>query len=97
MLILNSRDAPGIRVLSRSEVWRAAELDLDRFAEGTEREAEVEIDGASARVVRGICREIVARKGLPVSVEGYFGRVLLRRMTGRHTCGSPERGESDVW
>lgn len=90
MLILNSRD-PVRRPPSREEVWRAAELDLGRFAEGTAREAEVEIGGASARVVRDACREIVARRGLPVSVEGCFGRVVLRRVSGRHAGGEGGR------
>lgn len=69
---------------TKTDVYLAISHAIVRFAGSCELEMEITIPGASPRFVRRISRTIVQREGLPIIVEGGFGRVVLRRITGKH-------------
>lgn len=77
----------GRRPLTRTEAWTSLAGELADFVEAGEERRGIALSGFSARAARGICREIVEARRLPVSVGGRFGTVVLTRLRGKHMAG----------
>lgn len=77
----------GRRPPTRTEAWMALARELADFVEAGEAQRGIILSGFSARVARGICREIIEARRLPVTVGGRLGTIVLNRIKGKHMAG----------
>lgn len=69
---------------TKTDIYLATAHALVGFVESCETQTELAIPGVSAREIRRISRAIIKREGLPILVGGALGKVILRRVAGKH-------------